>query len=136
MSAAYRAKQAAPTGLAAQIRDAERQVAQRQRQVGLRAATLLSTVRRQISSPASLLLAGGGGFVLGELTRRPAPQAPSTDGQPAAEGRAPWHTVLNLIGSARALYTGLVPILWMVKSRQQQGPKGPERRSGKVQDGA
>jgi hypothetical protein len=46
---------------------------------------------------------------------------------------------LNLLGSARALYTGLLPIAWMVKSLHR--PPAPEpgsqaaTASGEAQDG-
>jgi hypothetical protein len=58
--------------LTAQIRHAEQQVRDRRRQVGVRATLLGRNMRRQLTSPAALLFAGGLGFVAGYCTRRKA----------------------------------------------------------------
>lgn len=52
-----------------QIKDAELQVLERQRMVIVRVDTLIHKTQQQLTAPASLLLAGGIGFVLGELTK-------------------------------------------------------------------
>lgn len=55
--------------LAAQIKDVELQVLEQQRMVIVRADTLIQKTQQQMTAPASLLLASGIGFVLGELTK-------------------------------------------------------------------
>ncbi|MBK9662333.1 MAG: hypothetical protein IPO71_04260 [Nitrosomonas sp.] len=55
--------------LAAEIKDAELQVLECQRMVIVRADTLMQKTQQQMTAPASLLLAGGIGFVIGELTK-------------------------------------------------------------------
>ena len=42
----------------------------RQRRTGVRTATLVRKIQQQMTAPATLLLAGGIGFILGELTQR------------------------------------------------------------------
>lgn len=88
-----------------QIRDAERQVQRRQQQIGVRAHGFARSLRLQMASPTVLLLAGGAGFVFGELTR-PTPACP---GQPSASARSPLWTALDLINSAQAVYAALPP---------------------------
>jgi len=117
-----------PNSLEAQIRAAERQVSSRQRRAAVRAAALATAVRRQISAPSSLLLAGGAGFILGELTRPQVSTAQGAAGQASAAGATPLRAALNLLGSARALYTGLVPMALMLKSLRQPRAAGLERQ--------
>ena len=64
--------------LTAQIREAERQILIRQQGVGLRTATLIRKIHQQMTAPSTLLLAGGIGFIIGELTKRQTTQIPCT----------------------------------------------------------
>ena len=108
--------------LTAQIRDAERQVSIRQREVGVRADKLVQKVYQRMTAPATLLLACGIGFVFGELTKRQTTQfRGSGDTSATAETTTPLRTALNLVSSARTLYTGVLPLAWMVKSFRQPG---------------
>lgn len=104
--------------LAAQIRDAERQVLKRQQAVGVRADILARKIRRQITAPATLLLAVGIGYILGEITRR---QSPKTCG--SAAGTTPLMAALNLMTSVQTLYKAL-PLVWLMKSFRQ--PRGAQ----------
>jgi hypothetical protein len=115
--------------LTAQIRDAERQVLIRQRCVDVRAATLVRTIHQQMIAPATLLLAGGFGFIIGELTKRQVCNSPDTAGKPRVAETSPLRTALNLMTSVHTLYTAL-PIAWMIKSFHQPGASGqaPERQ--------
>ena len=61
-----------PASLSVQVMHAERQVLDRRRLVIVRASALGRTLRRQMSSPAILLWAGGLGFAAAEFTRRKA----------------------------------------------------------------
>ena len=59
-----------PASLTVQVMHAERQVLARRRLVGIRATLLGRNIRRQWTSPAMLLLAGGLGFVAGHFIKR------------------------------------------------------------------
>ena len=137
MMASYRLNRSQPKSLTAQIRDAERQVLNRQRGVGVRAAALVRTIHQQLTAPATLLLAGGIGFIMGELTQRHPPQSRGTDDKPRAAETTPLRTMLNFMTSAHALYTAL-PLAWMMKSFHKLGASGhaPERRSHPVGAGS
>jgi hypothetical protein len=120
MMADYLLNRSKPKSLTAQIRDAERQVLNRQRRVGVSAATLVRKIHQQMTAPATLLLAGGIGFIIGELTKRQPPKSPGTADKPRADEPSPLTTALNLITSIRTLYMAL-PIAWMMKSFHQPG---------------
>lgn len=90
--------------LTAQIRDAERQVLCRQREVRYRYTTLVRKVHQEMTAPASLLLAAGIGFIIGELTKHQTTGFLGTKVQSVAAGTTPLRTVLNLFSIARTLY--------------------------------
>lgn len=95
--------------LAIQIGEAERRLQNRRRLVQIRGAALRQMLHQRMTSPTMLLLAGGLGFVMGELTRRPTPQSRGTDRSPDS-GYPFFETVLNFIKLAtwaRALFTAL-----------------------------
>lgn len=108
--------------LTSQIKDAEWQVLTRQRDVDLRAATLVHKIHQQMTAPATLLLAGGIGFIIGELTKRQTHKSRGTADKPHAAATTPLRTALNLMASVQTLYTAL-PIAWMMKSYYQPGAK-------------
>jgi hypothetical protein len=112
-----------PKSLTAQISDTERQVLIRQRRVDVRAVTLVRKIRQQMAAPATLLMAGGIGFIIGELTKRQARNNHDTAGKPRVAGTSPLRTALNLMTSVHTLYTAL-PIAWMIKSFHQPGASG------------
>ncbi len=93
-----------------QIREAERRLQNRRRLVRIRGAALGRTLRQRITGPTGLLWAGGVGFLVGELTPRPAPQARGADH--SLELELPFfETALNLIkltSWARTLFTALL----------------------------
>lgn len=119
-----------PKTLAVQIRDTERQLLSRQQGIDIRTATLIRKIHRQLATPATLLLAGGIGFIIGELTKRHPPKFRSSVVRSQTVGTSPLRIALNLITSARTLYTAL-PIAWMMKSYYQQEAPGkiPTRQS-------
>jgi len=112
-----------PDTLTAQIEDAEQQVLVHKREAGLCTAMLTRKLRQQITDPSSLLLAGSIGFILGELTKRQ-PKKPGGAANTTA-ATSPLTVALNLITSARTLYTAL-PLAWIVKSFYQ--PKMSEQK--------
>ena len=123
--------------LTAKIRDAERKVLNSQRRVGVRTATLIRNIHQQMTAPATLLLAGGIGFIIGELTKRQTTNnRDATNKQRTAE-TMPLRTALNLFTSVHILYTAL-PIAWIIKSFHQPGSSGrqaTERQSRPVAAG-
>ena len=119
-----------PKTLTVQIRDTERQLLSRQQEIDIRTAKLIRKIHRQLTTPTTLLLAGGIGFIIGELTKRHPPKSRSSALMPYTAGASPLRIALNLITSARTLYTAL-PIAWMMKSYYQQEvpDKIPTRQS-------
>ena len=119
--------------LTAQIRDAEQQVLNRQQGVGVRTAALVRKIHQQMTAPATLLLAGGIGFIVGELTQHPSPAFPGTANKPRPAETTPWRTALNLLASAHTLYTAL-PLAWLMKSSRPPGASrpAPQRRDRPV----
>jgi len=97
--------------LITQIRNVEQRVLEHHRVVGISSATLLKEIQQQLTSPSSLLLAGGIGFLLSELTKSRSSKYNSADNDKsrATETTTPidriFQTALSLIGPANALYT-------------------------------
>jgi hypothetical protein len=120
------------TSLNAQIKATERLILNRQQVVDRRTTMLTRTLYQQMTTPETLLLAAGIGFIVGELSkcRR------STSDKPHTPQTTSLRTLLNLITSARALYAAL-PIAWLMKSRYQMDTSGqtPEQRFHTVSAG-
>ena len=101
-----------PASLAVQVMHAERQVLDRRRLVNVRTALLGHAIRRQMTSPAMLLCAGGLGFLAGQFTRRRASKPGNT--------RRPSGFYKNVLGRALklvALVRTLSSLLSQVASR-------------------
>ncbi|WKJ92287.1 hypothetical protein QZJ86_09145 [Methylomonas montana] len=94
--------------LHAQIRDAERQVLNRQQLVKIRSNELIGNMHRQMTAPASLILAGGMGFIAGELSKCPKRES----AEPAVATGA--SNAIQLMLMAHTLYTTL-PVAWLIK---------------------
>jgi len=112
-----------PKSLTAQINAAERQVLNRQQEVGIRTATLVRKIHQQMTAPATLLLAVGIGFMIGELTKRQTPKFRDTVDKPHATATSPLRIAQSLMTSARTLYT-VLPLAWMMKSYCQPDASG------------
>jgi hypothetical protein len=110
----YLSRVSKSTSLAAQIRAAEQQILIRQQGVGVRTATLIKKIHQEITAPSTLLLAGGIGFIIGELTKRQTTNIHETGNKQSATETSPLRTALNLITSVHTLYMAL-PITWKVK---------------------
>lgn len=119
-----------PESLTARIREAEQQLADRRQGLAGRAAALVRKIHEQLTSPASLLLAGGLGFMTGELTRQQRCQSVDTADAPGVAGTSPLNAAINLFASARTLYTAL-PLAWLMKSfrHSQQSDQARDRQS-------
>jgi len=138
MMKAYIPSVSKPKSLATQIRDAERQVLQRQLRVGVRTDGLVRKIHRQMTAPATLLLAGGVGFIIGELTKRQTPNSSGTADKSRAAKTSPLRTALSFMTSIHTLYTAL-PLAWLIKSFHQPGAsdrQAPERQFQPMASGA
>ena len=120
---AYMLKHSKSKSLSAQIKETEQELMNRQRRLGICNATLIRTIHRKLTAPTTLLLAGGIGFLLGELTRRPTHNSHSTANKTRPADTSPLRTALNLITSIYTLYTAL-PLAWIIKSCHQPGASG------------
>jgi hypothetical protein len=116
----YFANQHRSRTLNAQIRDAERQLLKDQIKVSVRSTILVNNIQQQITAPASLLLAAGFGFIIGELTwkRKTPKNVGSTDKSRRSVENTPFMTAFNLLISAHALYKTL-PQAWLKKQFNQ-----------------
>ena len=92
--------------LEGQIMRAELQFQHRRRRISTSAAKLEQSIRRQLTSPAALLLAGGLGFVVGDLV-----VCNATTLNRAADSRVPGNhffaRALSIIAVARSLRTAI-----------------------------
>lgn len=88
--------------LATQIAETERRILQRYHQIGARRKLVEYRVRQKLTSPLALLLAGGVGFVVGELTRGTQGSATESNAYPT---ESPFLRLAgNLVESARPLF--------------------------------
>lgn len=120
MTAAAPLTQRKPRSLTSQIRDAEWQVQNHQLRVGVRAARLSRKIHRRMTAPASLLLAGGIGFMAGEFTKRQTPGFRATADKPRAAEPTFLRTALSFMTAAYTFYRAL-PLAWMMRCFRQQG---------------
>lgn len=130
MIKAYSLNPSRPKSLTSQIRHAERQVLKRQREVGVRADRLVRKIHQQMTAPATLLLAAGIGFIIGEITKLHPPRfRGDTADKPRTDGTTPLRTVLNLVTLVHTFYRAL-PLVWIMKSYRQPGAsaQAPPRR--------
>jgi hypothetical protein len=130
MIKAYLQKRNKSRSLTTQIREAEQQIVISQRGVGIRTATLIRKIHQQMTAPSTLLLAGGMGFLLGELTKRQTSSNRGAAGKQRTTETSPLKTALNLMISLHTLYTAL-PIAWLIKSFQK--PRAPDRQASERQ---
>lgn len=96
--------------LTAQIKDAETQLQEHQRMVSAYKDALIQKTQQRITTPSGLLLAGGIGFILSELTKnKPLKFHSSITEEPhtAETGDISKHltSALSLLNSINALYT-------------------------------
>jgi len=137
MKKTYSPSVSKPKSLAAQIRDAELQVLKRQQGVDVRTTTLVRKIHQHMTAPATLLLAGGIGFIIGELTKRQTLNSRGTADKPRTAETSTLTTALNLIISVRTLYMAL-PIAWIMKSFNQPCASGRQasKRQSRAMPGA
>jgi hypothetical protein len=114
MMAHYRVKRSKSKFLAAQIRDAERQILMRHDKIDAYTTVLVDHLHQQMTAPTTLWLAGGFGFILGELTRRQTKKIAGTASKPPRAPTSPVITALKLLTSIQTLYTAL-PIAWVLR---------------------
>jgi len=100
--------------LTAQIRNAEQKILIRHRGVSVSATTLIKKIHHEMTAPSTLLLAGGIGFIIGELTKRQTTSSPDATNKRSTVQISPVKTALNLITLVHSLYIAL-PVSWKSK---------------------
>jgi hypothetical protein len=123
MKVSHHSNRSKANSSASQIRDAERQVLSRQRKLDIRTDALVRNVHLQMTAPATLLLAGGAGLMLGELTKRQPSKFGGIGDKKADAETSPLKVAINLMTSIQTLYTAL-PMVWMMKAFYQPGASG------------
>lgn len=119
-----------------QISAVEWRILQRQQSIHVRGDSLIRKIRQRLTAPTSLLLSGGVGFLVGELTKCRAPKSCSNGDKSKAPATSPLITALNLIGTVRTLYMAL-PIAWLLKSYKlpergyRRVPRAPRTTAGR-----
>jgi hypothetical protein len=134
MIKAYLSSLSKSRSLKAEIRNAEQQIVIRQRGISVRSTTLVRKIHQQITAPATLLLAGGIGFIIGELTRRRSSSNHGVSGKQRTKGSSPLRSALNLLTSIHTLYMAL-PTAWKVRffhASTTPGRQAPERQAQQV----
>jgi len=108
--------------LAVRIKETEQQVMDRQQCVHARTNALVRDLKHEMTLPTTLLLAGGFGFIVGELTKRPPKkerQASKRDTEVRSDA-TPLKEAVNFVSLARHLYQTL-PLVWIVDTFFQEG---------------
>jgi hypothetical protein len=116
--------------LATQIHDAERQVLIRHDRIAVCTTALVDNLHQEMTAPTTLWLAGGFGFILGELTRRQTKKIAGTASKPPRAQTSPVIIALKLLTSIQTLYTAL-PIAWIFRAfhKSRTATPIPERQS-------
>lgn len=107
-----------------EIRETELQIIDRQHRAQVHANRLVRDLRKELASPATLILAGGLGFIIGELTKGPSKKK---EGSTASNKRresestsfaaavTPLIKVLGLQNLAPSLYQALpLAVMWIM----------------------
>lgn len=118
--AIFSRKRINPTSLSARIKDADQQVLNRKRKIGIGTAALTRKMREQMVAPTSFIFAAGIGFLLGEITKREPSKTHGTTDNPHIDEVSPLRTALSLVTSIQTLYTAL-PIAWIINTFNQRG---------------
>lgn len=107
--------------LTVQIKETGQQVMDQQQCVHARTSTLVRHLKHEMTLPTTLLLAGGVGFIVGELTKRPPKkerQAIKRDIEARLEA-TPLKEAVNFVSLARRHLT--LPLMWVVDTFLQEG---------------
>lgn len=89
--------------LAEQIEATEQRLLHRQQMLGIRRTLLTEGFRQQMTSPMALLIAGGIGFVVGDLTRRKGEDSVTGNGNVPATSPLT-EVVDNVVGWVRPIF--------------------------------
>jgi hypothetical protein len=130
-----------------EIRETERQLLDRQHRIHVHTGTLVRDLRKELASPAALLLAGELGFIIGELTKKPAKKeefsadrkaaTKDTGGASFSAVISPLKTVLGLQNLTPELYQALpLGLVWLMDTfHPENAPKkGSASASVKTQE--
>jgi hypothetical protein len=123
--------------LAAQIEETERQLVERRHDAQVHADTFIRDLRREMTSPTTLLLASELGFIVGELTKRPSKKErqaaqKDTDGVSTVDDISPLKEVMDIGSLVAALYQA-VPLAWIIDTfHPQEASKAGSAAAAKV----
>jgi hypothetical protein len=98
--------------LNARIEETEQRIMDWQRIVHVRTDVLVKDLRHEMTLPTTLLLAGEVGFIVGELTKRPAKKERPTGAKSDVDER-PLKKAMNFMSVAHNLYQAL-PLVWIM----------------------
>jgi hypothetical protein len=98
--------------LNARIEETEQRIMDWQRIVHVRSDVLVKDLRHEMTLPTTLLLAGEVGFILGELTKRPAKKERPAGAKSDVDER-PLKKAMNFMSVAHNLYQAL-PLVWIM----------------------
>lgn len=107
--------------LTVRIEEVGQQIMDRQQCVHARANTLVRHLKHEMTLPTTLLLVGGVGFIVGELTKRPPKkerQAIKRDIEARLDA-TPLKEAGNFVSLARSHLT--LPLIWVVDTFLQEG---------------
>lgn len=120
MSSAKNHRKGSLASLDTQIKETEQQLIGRQHCAHIHTDTLVKDLQKEMTSPTTLLLIGGLGFIIGELTK-PAPKkvwqaatAADVTGEPQASV-TPLKMALDFKDLVLAIYKA-VPLLWIMET--------------------
>jgi len=99
----------------AQINTELRQVLAGKQRVQAQSSQLINKIHQQITTPDSLLLTAGLGFMFGELTKNQTTEFAHSANNLKSGQSTPLRTVLKLAESMRTLYM-VLPVTWIVKN--------------------
>jgi hypothetical protein len=89
-------------------------------------------VYQQMTAPATLVLAGGIGFILAEITKGQSSKISGTADKSNASEASPLKIALKILVSVHTLYTAL-PLAWIIKFFHNHdatsGGQAPQRQS-------
>jgi hypothetical protein len=99
----------------AQINTEQRQILAGKQRVHTQSSQLINKIHQQITTPESLLLTAGLGFIFGELTKNQTTEFAHSANNLISSKNTPLKIALNLAASMRTLYM-VLPVTWILKN--------------------
>jgi hypothetical protein len=102
------------------------QIHERQRIIGIRAALVENQLAQQMTTPTSLVMMGGIGFILAELSQTSPCKPCVVAGKPQAPQVSPLKFTLNLLISLQTVYMAL-PASWKTWLFNEMGKRQTDK---------